>query len=354
MRRINAWWQIFKAVGGGMKTGRQIDQLFRYFVLESLHDIDFFAYLSRPRSYGEILAEFGFIDSDYTRELFGTLVNDPHPLLLENNGVYSANPEQRIPSIEEVLTGTDFRLHPIKQMAEDLTVNILDRLRDENVSIEEVFERNENKVTNMLHEVMGTPVYSKIRSGVFAFLPRKERRWIRGKRLLDVGCGSGRETVEIWNRYGGDIRLTAIDPVPSMLELARRNFPVFLKKLNPNHPPITDINMPEFKLGDAVRLPFDDDSFDTIFWAAMLHWVSSPKKAITEAVRVVRPGGLIIGSVAIKPYVNPYLNLVIRSSRNSYGAFWKEEYVHWFKELGLKVEVATPVGLFRARNEPIA
>jgi ubiquinone/menaquinone biosynthesis C-methylase UbiE len=169
--------------------------------------------------------------------------------------------------------------------------------------------------------------------------------------LIEIGCGSGRETAEIWLHLGGESSITAVDPVTRMLELARNNFMDLLKEIDPTHPPVTEKNRPVFEEGSATRLPFDDNSFDASYWAFMLHWTADPKKAISEVVRVVRPGGLIFGSQILRPYVNQYLNLVVRSSRNSYGFFWREDYVKWFAEEGLEIDIATPAGIIRVTNK---
>jgi hypothetical protein len=65
---------------------------------------------------------------------------------------------------------------------------------------------------------------------------------------------------------------------------------------------------------------------------------------------VVKPGGLIFGAQPFKPTVNPYFNLMIRSNRNSFGFFWKEEYDRWYSEYGIDIEIGTMAGMFCARN----
>ena len=334
-----------------MKAGRQNDRIFRYFILETLDNLGFFEYLQQPRAYGEILAEFGFSDSEYTQEIFNTLLHDSENVIVQNDGVYAVNPDVSLPSLESILARMDSRLHFMRQMAESLSHNILDRLQEKAIGVTEIFERDDHRVTNMFDEVLDTNIYSAVRKACFAYLTTKERKWLRGKKLIEIGCGSGRETTEIWLHLGGETSITAVDPVTRMLELARNNFMDLLKEVDPMHPPVTEKNMPVFKEGSATQLPFDDNSFDASFWAFMLHWTADPKKAISEAVRVVRPGGLIFGSQAFKPYVNPYFNLVVRSSRNSYGFFWREDYVKWFAEEGLEIDPATPVGIIRAINK---
>lgn len=351
MRLLKTWWTIFKSAGSAMKSGRQGDQIFRYFILKTLSKLDFFEFLQQPRAYGEILAEFGFSDSEYTREVFNTLLHDSNNVIIQNSGTYVVNRDVPIPSLESILARTDSGLQFIPQMAEPLSHNILDRLHDKDVSVTEVFERDDHRVVKMFDDVLDTSIYSSVREACFAYLTSEERGWLRGKKLIEIGCGSGRETAEIWLHLGGETSITAVDPVPGMLELARNNFIDLLKEVDPTHPPVSEKNKPRFKEGSATRLPFDDNSFDASYWAFMLHWTADPKKAISEAVRVVRPGGLIFGSQILKPYVNPYLDLVIRSSRNSYGFFWREDYVKWFAEEGLEIDIATPAGIIRVTNK---
>jgi ubiquinone/menaquinone biosynthesis C-methylase UbiE len=351
MRLLKTWWIIFKSAGSAMKSGHQGDQIFRYFVLETLSKLGFFEFLKQPRAYGEILAEFDFYDSEYTQEVFNTLLHDSNNMLVQNSGAYVLNPDVPLPSLESILSRTDPRVRVASRIAEPLSHLILDRLRDKNLGVTEVFERDDYRVLNMFDDVLDASIYSAVREACFAYLTTKERRWLRGKELIEIGCGSGRETAEIWLHLGGDISITAVDPVPGMLKLARNNFMSLLKELAPTHPPVTDKNMPVFEEGSATRLPFDDNSFDASYWAFMLHWSADPKKAIREAVRVVRPGGLIFGSQILRPYVNQYLNLVVRSSRNSYGFFWREDYVKWFAEEGLEIDIATPAGIIRVTNK---
>lgn len=51
----------------------------------------------------------------------------------------------------------------------------------------------------------------------------------------------------------------------------------------------------EVQVADATRLSFADESFDYVFSFIMLHHVIEWEKAIAEAVRVLRPGGWLVG-----------------------------------------------------------
>ena len=54
--------------------------------------------------------------------------------------------------------------------------------------------------------------------------------------------------------------------------------------------------------GDATRMPFEDQRFSAVVCFTMLHHIPSRElqdRALTEAVRVLRPGGLFAGSDSI-------------------------------------------------------
>ena len=51
-------------------------------------------------------------------------------------------------------------------------------------------------------------------------------------------------------------------------------------------------------LADAHSIPFSDNSFDCVFSYAVLEHLHSPFMAIREIERVLRPGGLFIGTVS--------------------------------------------------------
>jgi ubiquinone/menaquinone biosynthesis C-methylase UbiE/DNA-binding transcriptional ArsR family regulator len=50
----------------------------------------------------------------------------------------------------------------------------------------------------------------------------------------------------------------------------------------------------EYRLGDIQSPPIDDDSVDLCLFSQALHHASKPKKALTEAFRITRPGGRVV------------------------------------------------------------
>ena len=350
MRALKVYWHILRSLGTALQAGRQADQIFRYYVIATLEELGVFQFLKETKEYGEILAKFGFTDNEYTKEVMGTLVNDSHNVIAEDSGKYLVNSEESLPSLDAVLERTTPQIRQFVLLAEGMTGNILRRMREDFIDFSDTFEEDDQQLLKKFNTVLNYKVYSSMRTAAFSYLKRKDREWLTGKELLDIGCGAGRETAELWAKFDGDISITAIDPVSSLIALAQEQFEPILKEINPDHAPLTESNRPVFREATAMNIPYENDSFDAAFFLFVLHWTADPRKVVEEMIRVVKPGGLMFGAQPFKPTVNPYFNLVIRSNRNSFGFFWKEEFERWFSNVGVDVEVGTMAGMFFARN----
>ena len=102
-----------------------------------------------------------------------------------------------------------------------------------------------------------------------------------GWRWADIGCGSGAFSQLIAERCAPR-ELQGIDPSEAQLAFARAR-------------PAT--RAAHFQQGDAMALPFANDSFDAAVMALVIFYVPEPAKGIAEMVRVVRPGGLVAAYV---------------------------------------------------------
>ena len=347
-RKARTWWLIVRNIGQVLPAGRQVDQLFRYYVIEALKEVNFFEFLKEPRTYGQILAEFGFEDTGFTRQFFEVITTDQKNVIAKNDDeTYQLNPEEPLPNLSDIEGKTPGRYHAFGLMAQGMTRNIPPRLRNETVEISDTFEQDGRQLMTKFDATLGSRLYTDSRSAAFSLLTNEERDSIKGKKWLEIGCGSGRESAELWLKMGGDFHLTAIDPVDSLLGLARERFSGYLDEMDPNHPPLTDANHPVFENIGATQLPYEDNSFDVVFHAFVLHWTPDPKKSIQEIIRVLKPGGITFGVQPVKPAVNPYFNLVIQTNENSYGCFWEEEFIRWHHENGVELETLTPVILFK-------
>ena len=98
-----------------------------------------------------------------------------------------------------------------------------------------------------------------------------------GLRWIDVGCGNGAFTQLIVDRCA-PAEVQGIDPSEAQLAFGRAR---------------SAGRMAEFRQGDAMRLPFADDSFDAAVMALVIFFVPDPTKCVAEMVRVTRPGGTV-------------------------------------------------------------
>jgi SAM-dependent methyltransferase len=98
-----------------------------------------------------------------------------------------------------------------------------------------------------------------------------------GLRWLDVGCGNGAFTEMIVERCAPE-SVEGIDPSPEQIAFARLRLPA---------------SVAQFRIGDAMALPFADDAFDAAVMPLVIFFVPNPAQGVAEMARVVRPGGVV-------------------------------------------------------------
>jgi SAM-dependent methyltransferase len=105
----------------------------------------------------------------------------------------------------------------------------------------------------------------------------KSERW-HGKRMLEVGVGLGTDHLQL-ARAGA--RLTGVDLTPASIDYTRRLFDF--------HGYHSDLSV-----ADAEALPFDDQTFDSVYSFGVLHHTPNLDRAIHEIHRVLRPQGFAL------------------------------------------------------------
>jgi len=121
---------------------------------------------------------------------------------------------------------------------------------------------------------------------------------LRGRRVLDVGCGTGRLAAAMSDEAGA--KVWAIDSSDEMLAVAREAVPHGVG----------------VRRGDAERLPFRDGWFDRVTMSLVLHLLNR-ERALAEARRVIGSDGRIVISTFhpdhfASYWLNPYFPSIRR------------------------------------------
>ncbi len=99
-----------------------------------------------------------------------------------------------------------------------------------------------------------------------------------GAAVLDMGCGPGTITVGLARRAR---TVVGVDASAEMVDSARR------------HAAEVDAGNASFEVGSVYDLPYPDGSFDVVYAHQVMQHLADPVRALGEARRVLRPGGLV-------------------------------------------------------------
>lgn len=142
-----------------------------------------------------------------------------------------------------------------------------------------------------------------------------------GQKLLDVAGGTGDISFRFLNRAGNEAEATVLDMTTPMLEEGRKRAEAssMAEQLS-------------WVTGDAMALPFADNSFDVYTISFGIRNVTRVEDALREAYRVLRPGGRLMvlefsqipNDMMQKAYdlysfnVIPVMGKIIANDRDSY------------------------------------
>jgi len=108
-------------------------------------------------------------------------------------------------------------------------------------------------------------------------------RFQPGESVLDVGCGTGDFSLDVYTRVGAGGRVSGIDPGPKQIararvKAARRGSPI------------------DFQIGVVEQIVFPDQSFDVVLSTFMMHMLPDDLKrqGLREIARVLKPGGRLL------------------------------------------------------------
>ena len=169
---------------------------------------------------------------------------------------------------------------------------------------------------------------------------------------LDVATGTGGLAIEL-GRIKESTRVVGVDLLRPMVAIAASKADVMTR--------------PSFVIGDALSLPFSDDTFNCVTSGFSLRNMPDPEASLREMVRVVKNGGRVLSLETLSPdggffqplvqnyfrRVVPLLGSLIAGDKVAYtyltqsveGFFSSEELGELFQSVGLKGVAHRSLGL---------
>lgn len=117
------------------------------------------------------------------------------------------------------------------------------------------------------------------------------RQWVAAQargQVLEIAIGTGRNLPF----YSSETHVTGIEISPAMLQIARQRAAALHR----------DVGL---MVGDAQTLPFADASLDTVVATLALCSIPDDQRAVSEAKRVLRPGGRFLLLEHVKSPLRP-------------------------------------------------
>lgn len=142
--------------------------------------------------------------------------------------------------------------------------NIIKKAYD-NLAPEYLHMRKNGGVSYFFNEMLEMPTTLKLLGDV------------RGKKILDLGCGPGRYS-KILTSKGA--KVIGIDNSKTSIDLARLEAP-----------------NAEFLVGDIEKLPFANGEFDVVISTLVIGHLESWKRVLSEANRVLKKDGIFVFSI---------------------------------------------------------
>jgi len=196
------------------------------------------------------------------------------------------------------------------QVAEDVTAaQDQDRLRsvlaERRTVSQEFFARSAARWDTLRTELFGP------RTELLALPGLLDDSWVVG----DLGCGTGQLTAALAPHVA---RVVAVDQSRAMLAAARSR--------------LRDARNVELRHGELEALPIADGELDAAVLFLVLHYLPEPVRAITEASRVLKPGGRLL-LVDLAPHAREEYR---RTMGHLWQGFSKDQMAAWLAEAGLE------------------
>ena len=336
--KLKAWIEMLKLFSK-INIMNEVKEYLKLNVVRVMDDDGLFDSLDSPKGLGELANELGYKDLELLKEILKAFSKDGF-LNLSTFLKY----ETIRPLDYEISTPRLFN-QGIKEVWERYAEWIPKRLRGEYADF-----TAETALFDW-DDALAAKAYGILRSAAFKFADALNE----DGRFLDVGCGNGIGTTDIFHFYQKkdmipNVDIFGMDVNNDLLEIADQEFKLRLKtRHNLSNGQIESLegHLPKFRMGSVDDMPFEDDFFDIVYISQVLHW-SDAERAVAEMLRVLKPGGMIFGSQTFFPVANKYLDFHARTMEGASGFFTQEKFKNWAYDNGAKkVSITTPLSVFK-------
>lgn len=147
-----------------------------------------------------------------------------------------------------------------------------------------------------------------------------------GEKILDLGCGRGRETFQAAELVGTIGSAYGLDLTQAMVDVANK------------YASENGVKNTFFIKGSIEALPYDDDTFDAIISSCVINHARSKEAVYREIYRVLKLGGRFVISDAVtkKPLPDEVKNDPEAWAQCFGGAVTEEEYMTSIVKAGFK------------------
>jgi ubiquinone/menaquinone biosynthesis C-methylase UbiE len=181
-----------------------------------------------------------------------------------------------------------------------------------------------NRVEKFL---MNNPIRAAFQNWVEAPLLERLGGRTEGLRVLEVGCGRGVGTQQIFRRFGAQ-SVYAIDVDPDMIAKARRRLSHFSSERL------------KVGVGDVTAIDAEDGAFDAVFDFAIIHHVPDWQAAITEIRRVLKPGGRFYFEEVTRHFLDKWFARTFMEHPTE-NRFSGREFINELERQGMQVDSRT-------------
>ena len=142
--------------------------------------------------------------------------------------------------------------------------------------------------------------------------------------VLEIGCGNGNGT-KLIKKYLNPSQITAIDLDDKMIQIAQEK---------------NNDSSTAFRIMDASKLDFPDQSFDAIFDFGIIHHIPNWKECIAELKRVLKDGGsLILEDLSLDSFSGfPGVLLKLLLAHPYEQMYTAEEFVGHLENVGFTID----------------